>query len=116
MDIRFKDLSHATKRGFHTGKWDRCELLEEREQIMLRRIFNDIIEGKYDCLYKITEKSFKAYHRSPKTVGAVQLSVACFMNGVLEPQSDVQIKSPEDMVKEGVESGIWHTRKNGGYA
>ena len=114
MDIRLKDLTHVTQRAFMTGKWDKCEKLGRRQEILLERIFNDIRDGRLDSFYQVSDKHFYAYHRSTKEDGALQYSHAWLHNGEFIPTNDVQLHSIAELLREGLPSGMWHTRKNGG--
>lgn len=109
--IRIKDLSDAATRSLRNG-YKRYDTLVEREEMVVSRIFAELLSGRADVLYKDDGKDLKVYHRSPKKEGYIQLSVADIREGKLIPVRDSQFLSPKDMYDGGIDPGVWYFHKN----
>lgn len=106
--VRIKNLEIASFRCFN-GSFKQFEKYNDRNEIQLKKLFNDTKAGAIKGFYLVSNKEFKAYHRSPKEPGKIQLSVGFYKNGELIPTYDVQMETFDDLVKEGYDAGIYET-------
>lgn len=109
--IRIKDLEHGTIKAFHTGNFDRVDKETNRNDAIITRLFNDTLTGKIKGFYWISDKYFKAYHRSPKQAGFIQLSVGFYRDGELYPTYDLQFKTAKEALHEGYNPGYYELIK-----
>ena len=105
--VRIKNLEAVTIKAFQTGDFTKADRDSDRNNAIITRLFNDTMSGKIKGFYLISETSFKAYHRSPKQADTIQLSVGFYKFGNLYPTYDVQLKTAEDALREGYESGLY---------
>lgn len=103
--IRIKDLEPHTIKAFHSGNFDRVDTLCRHNDAIITRLFNDTLSGKIKGFYWISDKYLKAYHRSPKQSGYIQLSVGFYRDGELYPTYDIQFRSAKEALKEGYNPG-----------
>ena len=106
--VRIKNLELASYRCFN-GSFKQFEKYNDRNEIQLKKLFNDTKAGAIKGFYLVSYKELKAYHRSPKEPGKIQLSVGFYKNGELFPTYDVQMETFDDLVKEGYDAGIYET-------
>jgi len=78
-----------------------------RNDLIMQRLFDDTKTGKIKGFYLVSDKDFKAYHRSTKEPGKVQYSSGFYRDGELIPCYDIQMTIPLDMFMEGYSSGIY---------
>jgi len=79
----------------------------KRNDLIMERLFNDTKAGKIKGFFLVSDKDFKAYHRSTKEPGKIQLSSGYYKEGELIPCYDIQMDAPLDMFYEGYSSGIY---------
>lgn len=108
MQFRLKNLRDAALRDLKRG-YPKYNLYSEREKIIIKRFFNDTMTGSIKGFYFVSDKTFKAIHKSPKKDGCLQLSVGFYDNGELIPCYDIQMSAPEDLIREGLPSGWYQT-------
>lgn len=106
--VKIKNLELASYRCFN-GSYKQFEKYNDRNEIKLKKLFNDTKAGTIKGFYLVSDKEFKAYHRSPKEPGKIQLSVGFYKNGELIPTYDVQMETFNDLTKEGYDAGIYET-------
>jgi hypothetical protein len=106
---RIKNLEAVTIKAFQTGNFDKADKESTRNDLIITRLFNDTLSGKIKGFYLIDKTHFKAYHRSPKKSGYIQLSVGFYKNGELYPTYDIQLETASDCIKEGYDSGFYET-------
>lgn len=105
--FRIKDLERITVKAFLSGNFDKADKESHRNDLILTRLFDDTLSGKIKGFYLVSDKTFKAYHRSPKQPNAIQLSAGFYKFGELFPTYDCQFKTAAEMIKEGYESGFY---------
>jgi hypothetical protein len=106
--IRIKNLESGSIKMFHCGgEFPRYFQDCERNDLKIKRLFEDTQKGIIKGFYLIDKKNFRAYHRSPKKDGFIQLSSGFYKNGELFPCYDVQMKNFEDLTREGYNSGFY---------
>lgn len=108
MTFRIKNLEIASYRCFN-GSTKQFDKYDARNEAMIRRLFNDTQNGIIKGFYLVSDKEFKAYHRSTKENGKIQLSVGHYENGELIPYYDVQLETFKDLVREGYDAGTYKT-------
>jgi len=79
----------------------------KRNDLIMERLFNDTKAGIIKGFYLVSDKQFKAYHRSTKEADMIQFSSGYYNNGELIPCYDVQMSRPLDLFLEGYTSGIY---------
>ena len=79
----------------------------KRNDLIMTRLFEDTKNGIIKGFYLVSDKDFKAYHRSTKEAGKIQLSSGFYENGELIPCYDIQLDTPFDMIYEGYSSGLY---------
>lgn len=106
--IRIRNLYDAAIKSLKSGGKDKSykKLLDHNNSIM-RDAFRRIMAGEIKGLHYISETSFKYYHRSTKQENTIQLSSGFYRDGELYPCYDVQMKTPDDLLREGYPSGLW---------
>ena len=104
--IRIKCLHDAAIRDFKTN-YPKYERDAERNAAKMERLFNDTLNGIIKGFYLISNSNFKAYHRSTKEDGKIQLSSGFYKNGELFPCYDCQFTTFVDMQREGWPSGYY---------
>lgn len=109
MRYRIKNLHDATIRMMHAKNFNFPSLDKDhaRNEAIMKRLFDDTMQGKIKGFYLVDNTDFKAYHRSPKKDGYIQLSAGFYKNGELYPTYDIQMKDSKDMIKEGYPSGFY---------
>lgn len=107
MEFKITPLHDLVCRGFETGDMTEYERELERNDSIMEKLFSDTMNGSIPGFYLKDDQSFKAYHRSTKELGKIQLSSGFYKNGELFPCYDVQMKTFHDMQMEGYSSGIW---------
>ena len=112
MIVRFKNLHDAACRNIRSiGKYKPYEKFSERNDLIMKRFYNDLVDGKIDAINHVDDTYFKCYHRSTRPGHLVQLSVGFYKNGELYPTYHVNIDSFEDLLREGYPQGLWETKK-----
>lgn len=106
MQYKIKDLTLASYRAFN-GSEKLYDRIENRNNIIIKKLFNDTLSGKIKGFYLLSDKDFKAYHKSTKKPGNIQLSSGFYENGQLIPCYDLQFNSITALYKEGYKSGIY---------
>ena len=106
--VRIKNLELAAYRCFN-GSTKQFDKYYDRNNLQMKKLFDDTKSGAIKGFYLVSDKDFKAYHRSPKQPGKIQLSVGFFKNGELIPTYDVQLENFEDLTREGYEPGRYET-------
>lgn len=108
MTIRIKDLTIQSYRCFE-GSYKQFEKYEARNNIMIKKLFEDTKNGTIKGFYLVSNTQFRAYHRSTKEPGKIQLSAGHYIEGELIPCYDVQLESFQDLTREGYEAGLYKT-------
>ena len=112
MEYRLKNLHDAACRNIRSiGKYKPYEKHSERNNIIMKKLLDELISGKVDSIVLKDEQTFQCLHRSPRDGVLVQLSVGRWKNGNVDPSYHVNINSFDDLRREGFPSGIWETRK-----
>ena len=108
MQYRIKNLHDAAIRSLKTNypSYDRDSV---RNDLIIKRLFNDTLTGTIKGFYLVSDSTFKAYHRSTKEAGKIQLSSGFYRDGELIPCSDAQLATAADLIKYGYASGIYQT-------
>lgn len=106
MNYRIKELHDAAVRFLKT-RYPAYEKDARRNDLIMMRLFNDTKAGKIKGFYLVNSRDFKAYHRSTKQPGAVQLSSGFYENGELIPCYDIQMETAADLIREGYAAGIY---------
>ena len=78
-----------------------------RNDLIISRLFKDTAAGRIKGFYLVSDQDFKAYHRSTKEAGKIQLSSGFYRDGELVPCYDVQLESAADLIREGYSSGLY---------
>lgn len=111
MQYRIKNLHDGCCRmirakNFNYPRYDKdCR----RNDLIISRLFNDTKAGIIKGFYLVSDEDFKAYHRSTKEAGKIQLSSGFYRDGELIPCYDVQMATADDLIKEGYPSGFYKT-------
>lgn len=108
MQYRIKNLHDAAIRSLKADYPD-YDRDSARNDLIITRLFNDTQNGIIKGFYLVSDKTFKAYHKSPKEAGKIQLSSGFYRNGELIPCSDAQLETAADLIKYGYSSGIYQT-------
>ena len=103
--IQNQKPEYASVKGFLTGNFTSAERIDKRNQCIMYELFHRTQAGQIKGFYLLSDTDFKAYHRSPKQAGYIQLSSGFYKNGELYPCYDCQFKTAEEMEKEGYPSG-----------
>lgn len=108
MQYRIKNLHDAAIRSLKADYpgYDRDSA---RNDLIITRLFNDTQNGIIKGFFLVSDKTFKAYHKSPKEAGKIQLSSGFYRNGELIPCSDAQLETAADLISYGYSSGIYQT-------
>ncbi len=106
--IRIKDLHNAAVRCIRSGgKYLRYEKFQKKSELIMSGLFNRTMKGEIKGFYLADPERFRAYHRSTKETGALQYSFGHYRNNELVPCGDVQMRCPDDLIREGFSSGIY---------
>ena len=106
--IRIKNLESGFIKMFHRGgEFPRYFQDCERNDLKIKRLFDDTKAGIIKGFYLIDKKNFRAYHRSPKKAGYIQKSCGYYKDGEFFPCRDIQLKDFDDLSREGYESGYY---------
>ena len=108
MQYRIKNLHDAAIRSLKADYpgYDRDS---DRNNAIITRLFHDTAAGTIKGFYLVSDKTFKAYHKSTKEADKIQLSSGYYDNGELIPCYDVQLSTAADLIREGYASGIYKT-------
>ena len=108
MQYRIKNLHDAAIRSLKANYagYDRDSA---RNDLIISRLFNDTQNGIIKGFYLVSDSTFKAYHKSTKEAGKIQLSSGYYENGNLIPCYDAQLATAADLIREGYASGIYKT-------
>ena len=107
--IRIKNLHDAARRMLKSKNYNYpdYERDDARNDSKMKRLFSDTLTGKIKGFYLVSDETFKAYHKSPKKAGFIQLSYGFYRNGELIPCGDIQIETFKDLTREGYTSGYY---------
>ena len=112
MKIRLKNLHDAACRSIRSiGKFPDYEKYSMHNDLVMKRLYEELINEKIDIINHIDDTYFNCYHRSPRNGYLVQLSAGFIKNGELIPTYHVNINSFEDLLSEGYPTGWWEARK-----
>ena len=112
MEIRLKNLHDAACRNIRSiGKYKPYEKVSERNDLIMKRLLDELIEGKIDTVTLKDDEIFQCLHRSPRDGVLIQLSVGRWKDGNVDPSYHVNINSIKDLYDEGYPTGIWEIRK-----
>ena len=112
MVIRFKNLHDAACRNIRSiGRYKPYEKYSERNDLLMKRFYNELVHGKIDAINYIDEVYYKCYHRSTREGVLVQLSIGYWNEGNLIPQCHVDIRNFNELLDEGYPSGYWEVVK-----
>jgi len=108
-EYRIKNLHDGARRMLKSKnfKYYQYEKDIQRNDAIMGRLFDDTKAGKIKGFYLVSDKDFKAYHRSTKEENKIQLSSGYYSNGELIPCYDIQLETPMDLFMEGYASGIY---------
>ncbi len=108
MKVRFKNLHDASVRNIRSlGKFPDYEKYSERNDLIMKRMYEDIVSGKLNYIGYRSDTHFECLHRSTRDGHVLQLSVGFYRNGKLYPDYHVNIDSFSDLLREGYPSGVW---------
>lgn len=105
--IKIKNGRNASIKFLRTGNSVSTEKIMNRNDAIIKELFSRTQVGAIKGFYLVSDTEFKAYHRSPKNPGMIQLSVGFYRDGELIPTYDVQMQTATDAIREGVTSGIY---------
>lgn len=103
--FRYKDGTNASLKAFRAGDFIPEERLSRRNDAIITELFNRTQNGLIKGFYLVSDTSFKAYHRSPKEAGKIQLSSGFYKDGQLYPCYDCQFLTAAEAIREGIEPG-----------
>lgn len=105
---RIKDLCDAAKKDLHSrGRYKPYRKYDRRNDIIMGNLFKRTLKGEIDGFYLVSEKTFRAWHKSTKEENAVQHTFGFYRDGEIILNGDTQIKSVEDFLREGYPHGIY---------
>ena len=105
--FRIKNGRNAAIKLLHTGDAKAPDRISGRNAAIMGELFRRTQAGQIKGFFLVSDTDFKAYHRSPKRDGFIQLSSGFYKNGELIPCYDVQLLTAEDMECEGYPSGVY---------
>ena len=106
--FRIKDLHDAAIKSVHSlGKYKTYDKNGAKNDSIMIQLFNMTAAGTIKGFYLVSDTELKAYHRSTKNPGMIQLSSGYYNNGDLIPCYDVQLSTARDMIREGYTSGFY---------
>lgn len=105
--FRIKNGRNAAIKMLHTGDAKASDRIIGRNAAIMRELFRRTQAGQIKGFFLVSDTDFKAYHRSPKRDGFIQLSAGFYKYGELIPCYDVQLLTAEDMEREGYPSGVY---------
>lgn len=108
MEFRIKDLTIQSYRSFE-GSWTQFEKQDAQNNAKIKRLFQDLQNGKNNGFYLVSDREFKLYHKSTKEAGAIQYSYGFYKNGELIPCGDIQMHDFSDLLREGYPAGVYRT-------
>ena len=103
--FRYKDGHNAAVKALHTRNFIPEERLDRRNTAIITELFNRTQNGLIKGFYLVSDTSFKAYHRSSKEAGKIQLSSGFYKDGQLYPCYDCQFLTAAEAIREGIEPG-----------
>lgn len=106
--IRLKDGHDAAIKMFKTKGNNSVSIdrIDRRNDAIINDLFRRTMQGAIKGFYLLSDKTFKAVHRSTKTADCIQLSYGFFdESGELIPCGDIQFKTAKDLISEGLPSG-----------
>lgn len=104
--IKIKDLNKKSLIWFwKNGNYPALDKAEARNDAIITELFNRTQNGTIKGFYLVSDKWFRAYHRSAKIPGKIQESIGYYYNGELIPQSDGQYSTAKELIRSGVYSG-----------
>lgn len=110
MMVRLKNLHDAACRNIRSlGKFSDYEKYSDRNDAIMTRLFNELVEKKIDGIRYVDDTYFKYYHRSTREGVLVQYSEGFYKKGKLYPCCHANLNSPKDLLKEGYPTGWWET-------
>ena len=117
MTFKIKNLHDAALKDLHSGgHYKPYDRQNARNEAIDRHLYRLTANGAIKGFYLDSQpdengyQAFRAYHRSPKNPGQIQLSVGWIKNGELIPTYDIQYASPEDFTspyKREMHAGIY---------
>lgn len=102
--FKIKNLEIASYRCFN-GSTKQFDKYDAHNTAIMKKLFDDTKSGAIKGFYLVSDKHLKAYHRSPKEAGKIQLSVGFYKDGDLIPTYDVQMETFNDLTREGYDPG-----------
>ena len=106
--VRLKNLhDHSLRWFWKNGNYPALDKEETRNDAIITELFNRTQNGTIKGFYLVSDKWFRAYHRSPKNPGQIQESIGYYCNGELIPQSDGQYTTAKELIRSGLHSGIY---------
>lgn len=106
MQFKIKDLCLASRRAF-SGNYKQLDKYTMHNDSIMKKLFNDTLSGQIKGFYLVSDTNFKAYHKSTKKPGNIQLSSGYYKDGELIPCYDVQLDSFAALNNEGYPAGIY---------
>lgn len=108
IKFRIKDLHDAAVKDLHSlGHYKTYERNSRKNDAIMSELFNRTKSGMIKGFYLISDTELKAYHRSTKEAGKIQLSSGFYRNGELIPCYDSQLETATDMIREGYTKGLY---------
>lgn len=105
--FRIKDGRNAAIKMLHTGDSKASDRINGRNAAIMGELFRRTQNGQIKGFFLVSNTEFKAYHRSTKQDGFIQLSAGFYKYGELIPCYDVQMQTADDMEREGYPSGVY---------
>lgn len=108
MKLRIKCLHDAAIKSLKAaGDYKTYDRNHDKNNAIMSELFNRTQRGEIKGFYLISDKDFKAYHRSPKEPGKIQLSSGFYKDGELIPCYDTQLETAADLIRDGYTSGLY---------
>ena len=112
MEVRLKNLHDAACRNIRSiGKYKPYEKFSDRNDLIMKRLLSELIDGKCDYVTLKDSERFICLHRSPREGVLVQLSVGWWKDGNVDPSYHTNINSFDDLRREGFPEGVYRTGK-----
>lgn len=110
VKIRLKDGHDAAIKMFKTKGNNSVSIdrIDRRNDAIICDLFRRTMQGAIKGFYLLSDKTFKAVHRSTKEEGRLQLSYGFFdESGELIPCGDIQFKTAKEISVADLPSGLY---------
>lgn len=105
--VRIRNAHDAALHALRTGDTIPADRIHRRNRAIMGELFTRTQRGEIKGFYLLSDSDFKAYHRSTKEVGKIQLSSGFYKSGELFPTYDIQLGTVEEMEREHYSAGKW---------